>query len=201
MRASILVFTAATALQVSIAGAQFSAVKLTGGATASLTGSPGCSECDWGKANELSVGILFRDFLGLGYQRIAWHALESSNQSISLDLANVELHARDGRVSPFFMLGIGRGSVALDQSWGGHYEDKYSASSSFAMSLGLGLDFRLYHRLTLTPLISAPKVTNVGQIRCATSYMGSGYPTTYCSPSPAKTRMGYTAFGIGLGWR
>jgi hypothetical protein len=201
MRASILVFMAATALQVSIAKAQFSAIRLTGGATASITGSPGCSECDWGKANELSIGILFRNTVGLGYQRIAWHALESQNQSISFDLANVELHAVDGRVSPFFMLGVGRGSVALDQSWGGHYEDKYSVSNSFAMSFGLGLDFRLYHRLTLTPMISAPKVTNVGRVACMTSYDSGGYSTTSCSQSSTKTRMGYTAFGIGLGWR
>lgn len=182
-----------------VAAAQLLGAHITGGVGTSITGSPGCSECDWGRANQASLGLSF-GVLTLGAHHVSWRALENPGQSMSFDLAGFELGSREGRFRPIVGLALGRGSVALDQSWGGHYEDKYSTSNSLAFEYAMRIDIYLSRHLALAPGIAVPSVRGVDRTACMTSYNSFGQSSTTCGPQPS-TSFRFTAFGIGLGWR
>src|SRR6185503_14205983 len=93
IRKLLLTLSAAVTLASSQLEAQLPRPRFVGGVAANITGSPGCSECDWGKAKDVALGLMFRDAFSLEYERTAWKALDDPGQSMSLSLVTLGIRA------------------------------------------------------------------------------------------------------------
>jgi hypothetical protein len=192
-----LILATLVAIPVTSPRAQLRGLQPTVLGTRSLTSMP-CSECI-ATTNGLTVGILYKELLGLGYHATARH-WASANESMSLRLGTLELHAPTaGRFKPFFLTGFGRGSIRLSHGYSGHQEDTYVGSRSSAYTVGAGVDIRLYRRLMLSSSLSSPTIRGVQLTHCYTWYSSNGLPTDECTDS--KTTFSYTAFTLGIGLR
>jgi hypothetical protein len=182
--------------------AQLSSVRLTAGASGTLTSAATCPDCDWGTASARSVGVVLKKRIGLGVRSVHWRGLQP-NQSMSFGLVTADLLADDiGRVTPFLALGAGRGSVAIDKSHGGHQRDAYSGSGLRAHQFGMGVDIRLYRRLSITPSFSLLGLNGpISHTHCYTWYNAYGYSTTECESGDSASGQRVSGFGIGIGWR
>lgn len=172
------------------AQAQLRPTIMVGGSTTNLP----CGDCV-ATTRDVRVGVVFKDFVGLGYHASNWRS-DFADQSFSTRAITLDLRrAATTRITPFFMVGAGNGSARVVSSEGAHASDTSVANNARAVIVGTGLDVRLYRRLAISLTVSAPELTGARRTRCLNDFISPAY----CSTSTGS--VGYTALGLGIGWR
>lgn len=166
----------------------------------------GCEDCATGPAQDLMIGVTFRDRWVVG-GRYARSAVSDGAQLVTLRQAILEWypHEEPARVKWFINVGVGGTWLDLHTSGvevsGAGRTDIYQAHGLPSVVGGTGVDIAAYRRFVLTPFLSLDRTIGgrAGNYHCVVRPAGD--MSANCGGITQPSAFSLTQLGLRFGWR